>query len=375
MTCLPLSFSQTTDYHWSSANQRCFLEALSISGNITESAASVSMTKQAAHAFRNRAAGAVFKLGWDAAILLARARLEADLLERAIEGQEEIYERDSETGRVRRIRSDNRLSMSVLHRLDKMTSSKNDVPADTYLARVVAQDFEAFLDLIERDGGRAEAMLFLKVRDDGLVPMINVTREELSNNSQLSQNSANFEESSETGVEPEEAAAQMSVWYCEYSDGWRTNFPPPPDFYGDEEGQFGCDNYERQLSDDEILIQEAMLNALNAPLRDAAIRAREAWFSQAGADEAKAQIADEAAQTAKARKQRLCERAAETAERVIEPASKAALPLEKQQMEIEADAEEISPELAGPNVRTIICKSQPNYAATGKPPPWAQRVY
>ena len=48
-------------------------------------------------------------------------------------------------------------------------------------------------------------------------------------------------------------------------DRWLTNFPPPPGFDGDEEGDFGDDDYWRELADDE----QAALNALDA--REAAL--------------------------------------------------------------------------------------------------------
>lgn len=164
---LPLSPTDFTpakapEYHWSPANQPAFLEALSTTGNVSESAKAVSMSGQAAYAFCNRAAGRVFRLGWDAAVLVARRRVEGELLERALVGQEEIYERDPDTGCVRRTRIHNGTTMAMLTRLDRMASRTSDVPADTVMAQIVAQDFERFLDMVEAGGGGAEAMLFLK---------------------------------------------------------------------------------------------------------------------------------------------------------------------------------------------------------------------
>ncbi|MBB4641960.1 hypothetical protein [Rhizorhapis suberifaciens] len=96
---------------------------------------------------RIRADGAAFRLGWDAAILIARARLADDLLARAIEGQQDVITRDEENGEIVRRRNDNRLAMSVLGRLDRMA----DAPAegtDAALARIAAQDIAAYLDMI-----------------------------------------------------------------------------------------------------------------------------------------------------------------------------------------------------------------------------------
>ena len=92
------------DYHWSLANQRGFLETLATTGNITAAAKAVAMSREAAYAFCRRG-GAAFSLGWDAAILLARRRVEGELLERALEGQEETYERNPDTGRYANARA------------------------------------------------------------------------------------------------------------------------------------------------------------------------------------------------------------------------------------------------------------------------------
>lgn len=191
------------------------------------------MSGQAAYAFCNRAAGRVFRLGWDAAVLVARRRVEGELLERALVGQEEIYERDPDTGCVRRTRIHNGTTMAMLTRLDRMASRTSDVPADTAMAQIVAQDFERFLDMVEAGGGGAEAMLFLKARDGALVPMAGFDAAEFAKHYQLSRNSADIDDDDmeeeppavdEPDLTPEEAAAKMSVWFCEYAQDWRTNF-------------------------------------------------------------------------------------------------------------------------------------------------------
>ena len=216
------------------------------------------------------------------------------MLERALVGQEEIYEREPDTGKVRRIRSDNRLSIGMLHRLDKMASGKGDLPADTAMALIVSQNFESFLDLIERVGGRAEAMLFLKTRDRGLVPLVSVTREELLNNYQLAQNSTGFDNDDEEEIELEAAASKMSVWFCAEVGDFRTDFPPPYNFDGEEEEQFGDHGYQRSLTGEEERIQVALQAADLRPFRDAAEAARQRWFGGEAANEVRAELEAEA---------------------------------------------------------------------------------
>jgi hypothetical protein len=273
------------DYHWSPANQRGFLEKLAECGNIAEAAKSVSMSAQGAYNFAARAAGRVFALGWDAAVLIARRRVEGELMDRALMGQEETYERDPETGKVKRTRIYNGTTMAMLARLDKMVAGKADCPADAAMARIVAQDFERFLDLVEAGGSGAEAMLFLKARDGGLVPMAHIPQAaealEFAKQHQLSQKSVGADAADEepmAELTPEDKAARMSVWFCQYANGWRTNFPPPADFIGEEQGEFGDDGYERELNDEEEHHVSAQLEAEIAPVRLAGEAARRAFF-------------------------------------------------------------------------------------------------
>jgi hypothetical protein len=119
--------SRTPEYHWSPTNQRAFLEHLAIVGSVTLAAKHVGMSARAAYDLKHRRAGAAFKLGWAAAVLIARGRLGDDLLERAIHGFDEEYVRmpadDNGEVRIRRRRIDSRLGMEYLKRLDRMADS------------------------------------------------------------------------------------------------------------------------------------------------------------------------------------------------------------------------------------------------------------
>ena len=70
----------------------------------------------------------------------------------------------------------------------------------------------------------------------------------------------------------------MTVWFDDHADDWRTDFPPPDDFYGEEEGQFGDPAYARALDDDELERYEVLRDAETAPLRLAGEAARRAFF-------------------------------------------------------------------------------------------------
>ena len=71
-----------------------------------------------------------------------------------------------------------------------------------------------------------------------------------------------------------------AVWR-ESADIWRTTFPPPPDFFGEEQAHYGDPDYERTLTADEQAIAERFEAA--HPDRLAHAAARDAWFAGAGA--------------------------------------------------------------------------------------------
>ncbi len=275
LTTLP-SPTHSTHYHWSFESQRAFLEELSICGNVEKAAKSVSMNKHSAYRLRHRRAGITFKIGWEAAILIARGRLEDTLMERALDGVEEVMTRSSDGDTVSRVKQDNRLGMSMLIRLDNRCEPKDDDQLsghDAAMARIVSQDFEAFLDLIEGGGTGAAAAMFVAAH-------CNV--EDVFGHRHLSQNSDDSDHETVADAKPvpqaEEQAAEMSIWYCQYDDALRTDFPPPKDFDGYEDGTFGEDGYERGLSEAEEEAQQAMNARDVAPLRAAGERARLAYF-------------------------------------------------------------------------------------------------
>ncbi len=396
ITLSPTDLALPPDYHWSPTNQRGFLETLSVTGNITASASSVGMSKQAAYAYGNRASGAAFRLGWDAAVLLARRRVEGELLERALEGQEEIYERDTDTGRVTRIRVHNGLSMAMLTRLDRMALGRGDVAAETAMARIVAQDFDAFLDLIETGGSGASAMLFVQARDDGLYSrvggLLDADEDEpqdFANHGQLAQISEGLQDDEQPEMTPAEKAEAMSVWYCDYTGGWRTNFPPPVDYYGAEDGEFGEDGYERELSEDECEAREKQAEVETAPLRAAGEAARRAWFELAEEEFTQRRgDAEEGGATSQILVESgsmddICQ-SAPSERSVVEPeflSLSASARTENGKGETDFDVEDTSAEAShrpppeDPTIRVIYCKPQPNYPAMGMIPPWAERIY
>ena len=151
---------------WLPIRQRVFLESLAQTGIVTQACDDCQMSPRAAYTLRLRDEGVGFRLGWEAAILIARGRLVDTLMARAINGWDEVVtrSRDYEETSTSRHRIDNRLAMSLLGRLDKRAEVPLTEGTDAALARIVSQDFEAFLDLIASGAGGAAISLFLALR-------------------------------------------------------------------------------------------------------------------------------------------------------------------------------------------------------------------
>jgi hypothetical protein len=328
---LPAAHPQTRADGWSPARQRRFLEVLASSGVIMLACEAVRITARSAYSLRTRHDGAAFRLGWDAAILIARARLATDLLSRAIMGNEETIRKDPDNYEITRHRHDNRLAMSMLARLDRMADSPAE-GSDAALARVVAQDFAAYLDMLcpqdvaqaELDGlalprtgeeprarTMADAQLLDGSRPDTPEPMVEAVAASISSGAcaalfvaarmplaagQNPQNPVADErcelrpepapesepdpEPNRSDLPPDEAAARLrGHWWDSRLDRWRTDFPPPPGFTGDaSSSDYDVDDYERDLTPDELAALEAEHAAWLQPYEMAAARARDVYF-------------------------------------------------------------------------------------------------
>ncbi|MEO7409958.1 MAG: hypothetical protein ABIU10_01375 [Sphingomicrobium sp.] len=101
---------------WTPFLRRLFLDTLAESGRVTRAAEYCRMSPQSAYSLRHR--DPVFAASWDAACELARAPLADALYERAVDGVTDVVRRDGEIV-AERHRHDSRLSIAVLHRLDK----------------------------------------------------------------------------------------------------------------------------------------------------------------------------------------------------------------------------------------------------------------
>ena len=278
------------DYRWTPSCQRGFLEELACTGSVTRACQHVGKSPRSAYALRFRHDGAALALGWDAAILNARVVVADMLMERALNGYEEVTVRHEDGRRVRQ-KVDNRLGMNLLVRLDKMSEGqamRNSVQAHI---QIISQDFTAYLDLIERGGTGAQAALFCSARSagDDHVAM----DEEYVIGCELDRMDAEADRELYLATlipdmldeEPEVAAARLTIWYDDYARHWKTNFPAPE--HADEDdleemdivSVFGDSDYERNLTSAETAAHLAALAELRQPWHAAAAAVRDAWFT------------------------------------------------------------------------------------------------
>jgi len=278
----PTNIAAPASYHWTPALQRDFLDRLATSGSVLIAAAHVSMSPSAAYQLRRRPEGAAFSLGWAAALLIARDRLADELLDRAIYGIEETTERRAETETQRSFAKRRRqvpsLGLAMLARLDRAVDVRA-LAGEAMLAQIIAGDWAGFLSLfeVEGEGHNAALALWLAGRDNRANPLASLWKNTPIAN-EVAQFSVGLVDEPEAEPTPEEEAGAMTIWPDEESGEWRTNFPPPQDYVGIEEGQFGDEDYERTLDVDEEEAWEAAREASIAPLRKAGEAARRAFF-------------------------------------------------------------------------------------------------
>jgi hypothetical protein len=276
----PATIPAPGSYHWTPRLQRDFLEAFATNGSVKISAAKVGMSPSAVYQLKQRPEGAAFKLGCAAALLIARGRLVDELLDRAIWGHEETTELMREEGRTyaRRRRLDSRLGLAMLARLDRAVDIRARA-GEAMLAQIIAGDWTGFLSLfdIEGEGRNAALGCWLAGRDNRANPLATLWKDTPIAR-EVALFSADSEKDPEADPTPEEEAAAMTIWHDEVTNELRTNFPPPDDYLGIEEGEFGDADYERTLDLAEAEAWESARAEAFAPLRKAGEAARRAFF-------------------------------------------------------------------------------------------------
>ncbi|MGZ8284271.1 MAG: hypothetical protein ACXW27_01345 [Allosphingosinicella sp.] len=133
-----------------------FLLVLVAGGVVADACRAVGMSVASAYALKNRRSGRAFGKMWDAVMIhRARGRLADNNLSRAMNGCVEQVLKDGVVIAERR-RFDNRLSMAMLTRLDRLAESKSG--EESALLRALSEDFEDYVEVVEA-GGDEDAFL------------------------------------------------------------------------------------------------------------------------------------------------------------------------------------------------------------------------
>jgi hypothetical protein len=135
---------------WLPERQVRFLDTIAAGRSVQFACALVGMSVSSVYAFRRTPAGEPFARAWNAANLLAREALHDRVMERIVDGYEETVVRGN-GDRITRQRIDNRLALVMLDRLDKKVDAYT--PETLASARLIAQDFDRLLGVIERGAG------------------------------------------------------------------------------------------------------------------------------------------------------------------------------------------------------------------------------
>lgn len=266
---------------WTPAARAAFLEMLAKSGVVTDACREVQRSSQAAYALRNR--DPLFAAGWDAALSMARARLADDLFHRSVHGTVEQIWKDGEVV-AERHRHDNRLSIAVLNRLDARSDRAERFGEPALRA---AANWEDYLTAMTQDRtADMQAMLAPPPLDfDEDYNILGQGSEAMLIHQlhQLRQGKALDEEDDFAGDEDD-----ARVWIEDHS--WRTNFPPPANFNGFQEGMYGEADYSRQCTPEERdLLDRRYPDAFTDADRDrrqADEADRDAFFAELGRQEA-----------------------------------------------------------------------------------------
>ena len=271
-----LSAELNHDHAWTPFSRRLFLATLATSGKVIDACTITGLHRAGAYALRNR--DRTFAAGWDAAAAIARDILADRLAEQALDGITDTLTRaDGVT--ISRHRFDTRLSIAVLHRLDKR--------ADRAVADIAAPSgaraaWDPFLAAIGNgDEAAATAIAFppppeprilppnispqrlacLKLRSGEfahLTPTQAVAlMQSIKDGSFEAENDRLAAEADEYEDDEDEIDLSNRIWTND--DGTFTDFPPPPGFDSWQSGRWGDKDYHRFLTDEEEELYEALM--------------------------------------------------------------------------------------------------------------------
>jgi len=144
---------------WSPERQKCFLEALSRTGNVKAAAAYTGLSRESAYRLKRRPDARAFGRAWDAALIHARDIFADDLLDKGLNGwTEDVWHNGEVTGSRQRWSAP--LFLAALARLDQLA---NGLDLAGNPARIAASHFD---ELVDRIGSGADCEDLLAAQDE-----------------------------------------------------------------------------------------------------------------------------------------------------------------------------------------------------------------
>ena len=215
-----------------------FCEVLADSGTVTLAAEVIGRSRDTVYQHRRR--NPLFAAAWAAALSHARDRLADHLLERAIEGSIDYIYRDGELVGERH-HKDNRLAYAMLRRLDKQAEAEPQPVATELAAPGRAQhparpDFGIALQAL-RTGSEEDLCAALALWGPG------AGKTDKTDNPPIPEEDTVL-------FTNEELFGTDRVW-LEEEGRLRTSFPPPANFWGEEEGHWSDPDYQRDCTPEE----------------------------------------------------------------------------------------------------------------------------
>lgn len=249
-------------------------------GRVTFAAECAGLSRQSASALAQR--DPLFAAGWNAAALLARDPLAADIAEKARDGIIETVSRNGEVVATRH-RYDGRLSMAVLSRLDKRCDRAEEQGSAHF---AIMRRWDEWLELV----GKGD--------EQGALALLDSEQAEKANLGQLGQlpEGANPIPNLPGCDESEYCwrVGSSGDWRLHRKDplpdgAWMTIYPPPPGFDGYENITWdGLSYYERACTAEEAELLEAheaaALAEEDAEMTAFAEAQRDHWFAKLEAE-------------------------------------------------------------------------------------------
>ena len=264
---------------WTPERKRLFLERLAECGVIVEACEAAGMSARSAYNLRDR--DPLFAAGMEAASAMARPYLAHEAWSRAVNGVVERIYRDGVVV-AERHRYDNRLTMSVLGRLDARIDRAEERGAphlhliprwEDYLAAIAEDRREDGLALLAPPPVPSEV--------EGPEPAGGGEVQEKAEDHELRE----LREGKEAEMKAAKDEDRHTVW--EKDDGsWWTDYPPPAGFDGEQFGDYGEEDYRRTLSPEEQAVVDGDLAAEVAAGLARGEAQRAAFFAISPAEEA-----------------------------------------------------------------------------------------